>query len=92
MVLCSGSSRTASVEEDEEIYLMYYFHESKKFPSEKNSSVLLQLSIGITLLTCPKEIVDELEADETVCSFSKKWPEYANSATKVYNIINDSLI
>lgn len=57
------------------------------------SSILLQLSIATVLACCPDSFVDDCIAlDETFCSFSQNWPNYANLANKIHLIILSKII
>ena len=66
---------------------IYYFHPPKESPTTLTDNILLQISIAIVLCVCPAKFVDELPADETVCSFSERYPTQANLSTQMYNVL-----
>lgn len=77
--------------EDGCLYIKYNIESS--IYKVKQSSIFLQLSIASVLACCPDSFVDDCIAlDETFCTFSQNWPNYANLATKLHNIILSKII
>lgn len=78
--------------EDDCLYIRYYI-ENCNNNEAKQSNILLQLCIAAVLACCPNNFVDDCIAlDETFCSFSEKWPIYANYANKLHNLISPKII
>lgn len=69
------------------IIAVWYFISKDNPPVSQQETILMQLSIAAVLVFCGPLYVDELPADISILSFCRKWPEYANHATYLYNLL-----
>lgn len=88
----SKNRKFPQLERRDNILWIYYFHPPKDSAAILTDSIILQLSIAIVLSVCSDQFVDNLPADETICSFSERWPFHSNLSTQLYDAIRAKIM
>lgn len=60
------------------------YHFSRDMVSTPPKNILMQISIGTILACCPHQRIEDIKIDETIGSFSQRFPDLVNFATRVY--------
>lgn len=72
--------------EDNLLYIRYHFIKDKvSIPPKDN--IFMQISIGTVLACCSHECIVDIKIDETIGSFSQRYPWLVNYATLIYDLL-----